>query len=462
MWFTTALAILLLQSPDLEKNRAIELAGIGFRAGNYVEAQRHIRLVLRSQPDDPYANDFLATTYLLQDNPEAALKYWNRIGAPRIEEVRTEPSVSINPILWDRAFAFSPAAPLSLADYEDTKARLDSLGVLSRSRFEFVPVGPGGENFDVVVHPLASGAFGGGWPGAAITVARGLPYQTIQYDVRNIRSAGLNVSTLMRWDSQKRRAWVTASAPINRNPKRRVAVSVDARNEIWDVGSEQFTIRKIDAALSIQSQVNARWSWASGLRASSRTSGKPDDRNGFLLTYQANLRHRVFSLPERRLTMNASGSFEFGKQFDRTTATTMLEWFPRPVGDDYKTTISFDAGRVGGMVPFDEYFGLGLDRDNEHLLRGHAGLRNGRKGAGPIGRHFVSTSIDVQKNLFNLGLLKASAGPFVDAARLTRAEPTLVDAGIQLRVSLLTGLTLDFSYGVDLRAGRGAFFYRSR
>jgi len=461
MWLATALALLLFQSPPLEKNRAIELAGIGFRAGNYVEAQRHIRKVLRSEPGDAYANDFLATTYLLQDNPEAALKYWNRIGAPRIADVRTEPEVPVNPILWDRAFAFSPAAALSLTDFEDTKARVDSLGVLARYRFEFVPIGAAGEDFDIVVRTLPANTFGG-WPGAIVALARGLPYQTIQYDLRNIQSAGLNVSTLARWDSQKRRLWLQASGPIHRDPRHRVEVSLDARNEVWDTGAEQFRLRKTEAAVNIRSQPNARWSWASGVRASSRTSGKLGDRNGFLLTYEASVRRRILSLPERRLSVSTSAGFEFGKQFDRTTATAVLEWLPRPVGGDYKSTVSIQAGRAASVVPFDEYFALGLDRDHEYLLRGHRGIRDGRKGAGPIGREFLLANLDVQKNLFNRGFFKASAGPFLDVARLRRSEPTSVDAGIQLRVSLVSGLALDFSYGVNLHTHLGAFFYRSR
>src|SRR6185436_10297823 len=110
---------------------------------------------------------------------------------------------------------------------------------------------------------------------------------------------------------------------------------------------------------------------------------------------------------------------------------------PRVVGDDYKSTVSVHAGRTGGLVPFDEYFALGLDRDRDYFLRGHRGIRDGRKGAGPIGREFFLTNVDVQKNLFNRGFLKAAAGPFLDVARLRRSEPTFVDAGIQLRVSLV-------------------------
>src|SRR5262245_19651391 len=164
MWLAAAFALMLLQSPELEKDRAIELAGAGFRDGNYVEAQRTIRQVLRSEPGNAYANDFLATTYLLQDNVEAALKYWNRIGEPRIGDVRTEPALPTNPILWDRSFAFSPAADLSLEDFENTKARIDSLGVLSRFRFELVPDNSAGKDFNVVVHALPADVFGAGWP----------------------------------------------------------------------------------------------------------------------------------------------------------------------------------------------------------------------------------------------------------------------------------------------------------
>jgi hypothetical protein len=230
---------------------------------------------------------------------------------------------------------------------------------------------------------------------------------------------------------------------------------------MWDTGLEQFTIRKTEAAINIQSHVNARWSWSSGLRASNRTSDKNGDRNGYLLTYQAGLHRRLLSLPERRLTVGTSAHFEFGKQFERMMISANLHWLPRAIGDDYESTISVRAGRSGGVVPFDEYFALGVDRDQEYFMRGHQGIRGGRKGAGPIGQEFMLANFDLQKNLFNAGFVKASAGPFIDLARLTRTEPTMVDAGISLRFSLVSGLTLDFSYGLDLRTRHGAFLYRS-
>ena len=274
MWTIAALSLFLLQSPESEHKRAlelaaagnieqakailvteqeknpndkrfpIELAAIGFKAGNYREARRYIHRALRIDPDDIYANDFNATVYLLQNNTEAALKYWNRIGRPHIENVQTDPAVSIDPVLWDRSFAFSPASTLTLEDFRNTKARLEFLDVLSLARFEFVPVG---ESFDVVLHPIPrTGGIGTGKLSTVAALARGLPYQTVEFDFRNLRSAGLNVSSLLRWDPQKRRAWVRAAGPIQKNPQRRLDVSVDGRNENWDLSQEEFTIRKAE------------------------------------------------------------------------------------------------------------------------------------------------------------------------------------------------------------------------
>jgi len=155
-----------------DKRFPIELAGIGLKAGNYREARHFIHRALQIDPDDIYANNFNATVYLLQNNTEAALKYWNRIGRPHIENVQTDPAVPIDPVLWDRSFAFSPASTLTLEEFRNTKARLEFLDVLSLARFEFVPVG---ENFDVVLRSVPrTGGIGTGKLGTVAALARGL------------------------------------------------------------------------------------------------------------------------------------------------------------------------------------------------------------------------------------------------------------------------------------------------
>src|ERR1700751_696538 len=92
-----------------DKRFPLELAGVAFKQKNYSCAVSNLRRALELDPDDSYASDFLASVYFLQNNLQAALKYWNRVGKPRIENGQAEPTPRVDPVLLDRAFAFSPA-----------------------------------------------------------------------------------------------------------------------------------------------------------------------------------------------------------------------------------------------------------------------------------------------------------------------------------------------------------------
>src|SRR6185369_3753542 len=84
----------------------IEEGGVAFRRKRYAEAERLLRRGVRLNPHDSYAAEFLATIYYLQGNLEAALKYWNRLGKPRIDRMETPPDFRVDPVLLDRAFTF--------------------------------------------------------------------------------------------------------------------------------------------------------------------------------------------------------------------------------------------------------------------------------------------------------------------------------------------------------------------
>jgi predicted double-glycine peptidase len=133
----------LLAMPELD------LASKAFREENLTEAREHLDAALRANPSDAHTNDFLGTVYFLEDNTEAALKYWNRAGKPAIENIRIEPSLRTDPILLDRAFAFSRGSVLRLGDFEETQARLNALRVFSRYRLELSP--NDSDSFDVTL-----------------------------------------------------------------------------------------------------------------------------------------------------------------------------------------------------------------------------------------------------------------------------------------------------------------------
>jgi len=106
---------------------------------------------------------------------------------------------------------------------------------------------------------------------------------------------------------------------------------------------------------------------------------------------------------------------------------------------------------------------LGLERDNDLWLRAHIGTRDGIKGSAPLGRSFFLSNWEMDKNVYNNGLLGLKLGPFIDTGKVfdtTTALATpkwLCDMGAQAKVSVL-GVGVAFSYGKDLRTGNNAFY----
>jgi hypothetical protein len=123
------------------------------------------------------------------------------------------------------------------------------------------------------------------------------------------------------------------------------------------------------------------------------------------------------------------------------------------------------AGKTVGQLPFDELFRLGLDPDNELRLRAHIGLRDGRPGSSPLGRDYLLSNWELDKNVYQAGLLGVKLGPFLDTGKITDPAPGLGsqkwlwDIGAQAKLRVL-GVGVVFSYGKDLRSGANAFYAR--
>src|SRR5262245_50870262 len=204
-----AFQIGLSQQPG-DKRFSLELAGVCFRKKNYAEAADHLRRALRIDPTDTYANDFLAGVYFLQGNVEAALKYWNRVSKPEIEDVRIEPAPRVAPALLDRAFTIAPASALDLRELQTTKARVRGLNIFADYRFN-LEARPDGK-FDMVFRARERNV-DSKW-GRLLALLRGLPYQSINPEFFNIRRRAINSESLIRWDAEKRRLWTNLSGPL--------------------------------------------------------------------------------------------------------------------------------------------------------------------------------------------------------------------------------------------------------
>jgi len=480
-----AFQIGLSQQPG-DKRFSLELAGVCFRQKNYAAAADHLRRALRLDPADNYANDFLASVYFLQGNTDAALKYWNRISKPEIEEVRIEPAPRVAPALLDHAFTISPAAALDLRELQTTKARVSGLNIFSNYRFD-LEARPD-EKFDLVFRARErNGDFKWGW---LIGLLSGLPYQTVNPEFFNIGRRAINSESLIRWDPEKRRLRTNLSGPLFGDPKRRFQFDLDLRDENWDVRRSfadpgpalgSLNLRRQAFAASLTSFVNGRLDWSTGFELSHRNfrdvaAGDiltPDLlAQGFQLKHLGQLNYKLLDAPEHRLTLEGRASSQFGRiwsqesrVFAKLQASMEARWFPQSAGDDYEMRGKVSAGQTLGETPFDELFILGVERDNDLLMRAHIGTREGRKGSAPLGRDYFLSNWELDKNVYGNGLMSLKLGPFLDNGKITYptgglgSQTWLWDLGAQAKVRAL-GVGVVFSYGKDLRSGNNAFYLR--
>ena len=464
----------------------VELAGVAFKQKRYPEAANWLRRALKLAPADAYASDFLGSIYYLEGNTEAALKYWNRVGKPQIAGISLQPEPQVNAALLDTAFSFSQASVLSLPALLTTEARVRGLDIFPRYAFD-LNAGPD-DKFDVVFRGAERNGWGANkWQGL-ISTFRGVFQQTIFPEYFNLGHSAINLESLVRWDAQKRRLEGSVSGPWRQNAKQRYSVQVDLRNENWDI-RPSFTglapllgsvnLRREAVTAGINSFVSGRWDWSTGVELSHR-----DFRNvfpgsaltpallsqGYQLKHLARLNYDLWRLPEKRFLVRSGVSSQTGRIWSQTSHSFLklqgslaAHWFPQQQGDDYEIQETVRGGKTFGQVPFDELFMLGIEQDNTLWLRAHIGTRDGRQGSAPMGRNYILSNSELDKNVYSNGLLGLKLGPFLDTGKITDSSPGLGaanwlwDTGVQAKVRVL-GARVTISYGRDLLSGNGAVY----
>jgi hypothetical protein len=300
----------------------------------------------------------------------------------------------------------------------------------------------------------------------------------------------VNLTSLARWDSEKRRVSLALSLPLYGDPRFRLRLYADARNENWNLAQAflgagapltDLNMRRAAAGAELHSAVNGRWSWSSGVEIANRNfrnlSGitspaeLPFFTDATSLAAWLGVQRTIVRVPEKRFTLDSSAQARSGREFANglgpfatLRGSLRAHWFPRATGDDYEMQAQFRAGATAGKVTLDELFQLGIERDNDLWLRGHAGTLDGRKGAAPLGRRYFLANWELDKNIFQNGFFTVKLGPFLDSGAvadssgLVGSQRWLWDTGAQCKVRMLGSLTIVLAYGRDLRGGRNVFY----
>jgi len=470
-----------------DKRFPIELAGVAFQQKRYAEAAAWLHRGLRLDPRDAYANDFLGTVCFLQGNLEAALKYWNRVGKPEIESVHPEHPLRIRPALLDRALAFAPASSLLLPQLRTSQVRIAGLETFPVAHFQLAARDDG--KFDVILNFQERNGWGANKEEALLSTLSGVAYQTLYPAYFNLDHSAINITSLVRWDSEKRRLGAELAGPLRQNPKWRYRLGFDLRDENWEI-RDSFTgpapllgalnLRREVASAEITSFNSGRWDWSAGLEFSHR-----DYRNvvpGSTLTPQLLLAgpqlkqilaigYDLWRVPEHRFTITTSGSSQLARiwsepaeAFAKVQGSLAAHWLPKPEGDAYEAWFQLRGGNTWGQPPFDELYMVGMERDNDLWMRAHVGTRDGRKGSAPLGLRYVLTNSEMDKNVYGNGLVTVRVAPFLDSGKITDPSGNLGssrwlwDTGAQAKLRVL-GVGLTFIYGKDLLTGHNAYYF---
>ena len=283
---------------------------------------------------------------------------------------------------------------------------------------------------------------------------------------------------------------LAVSTPLFGDPGLRLRLYGDARNENWNLAQTFFgagapltnlNMRRIAGGLEVRSIVNGRWSWSAGAEIANRNfrnlSGYTSPAERAFFTDATSVagwlrgQRTIVRLPERRFTLDSSAEVKAGREyadglgpFGTLRGSVRGRWFPLAKGDDYEMQAQIRTGATAGKATLDELFQLGIERDNDLWLRGHAGTLDGRKGAAPLGRRFFLADWEIDKNIYQNGFFTVKLGPFLDSGSvadssgLFGSQRWLWDTGAQCKVRVLGSLTIGFSYGRDLRGARNVFY----
>ena len=350
----------------------------------------------------------------------------------------------------------------------------------------------GQDDYNFVLHAVEENGWGANKWVAALSALEGLPYETAYPEYHNARGEAVNFDSLVRWDSQKRRLYLAVSLPPEHDPKWNFQAFADGRDENWNFTNSLFgataavtamKLRRVEVGVEFRHIQSGRWSWRTKAAFSRRTfdnfAGVPAVTaplfvSGDAVEWDAETNYRLLSMPERRITLDSSGTGGVARNFAQTSAgglfgrsegSLRFHWFPEATGDDYEMTSEFRGGMLAGAVPFDEFYTLGVERDDSDLwLRGISGTRGGEKGNSPMGRRYLLWNWEWQKVIYHDAYFEFRAGPVFDSGNI--ADPSgafgsrgwLWDPGAELTVRVLDTVNVVLSYGHDMRSGQNTFF----
>lgn len=426
-----------------------ELAGVRLRRGRIGEAIELARRALGSAPEDVHAARTLATALYVNDEPEAALDAWNRVGEPTVDLVRIAGlrRVSHRPVA--RQLGIRGGDRLTPRSLRLARRHLDELPAAALSRVEYTPTGGGRAD---VVAGLAERA---GLPDAplplAATAVRAAVYRELVLTAVSPIGLGETWSGAWRWWDGRPGVSFALAAPAGFGPPAVWRVAGDWERETYRLDAPLTQVRsreqRAGAALS-----SSMW-LLPDLRGAVRLGFDRWDAAGSHL--RGGLTGEARTAGDRlRLTFEADRwvSLEDGPGFSAMAAR--LEGVSRTRAEGVALSARAYVRGAGVDAPPTLWPGAGTGIARPDLLRAHPLLDDAAITGRSFDRHLAGGGAEVVRWFAPAALVRVGPAAFIDFAHTWGERPgaSHTDLGLGIRLTTAAGgpvLRIDVATGLS-------------
>ena len=437
----------------------VELAGLRFLEKKYEDAAAGFAAALIYQPD-PYAREMLAASLHLAGRTEDALKEWNRLGQPRLDDVAIKGLVHTRDRVVRRELALAPEGVLDLGRYRETRLRLEELGIFNRIELRPVPKQIGHVDLEV---DLAERHGLGDLVQVGIRSAVYAIRRKVVLRYFNLAGEGVNLGLDYKWQHAQPYLKGSIEWPRPFGLPANLRVEAMRARPTYDLG-QTFTLHTHGADVGLRRVVGPGTVAEVGWRIRNRTFGavRPDAPDGRVSGYQLGLDHRL--VDRRRNRFDASARFfqslaRLGSDISYPLGQVALRYhgfISLPDGKPIARSAlaaQLIVGRGGRRTPLDAMFTPGAASEMDYPLRGHYVRRQGILGGTVIGKDLDLLNVELRRRLAGGAHIQLGAVAFYDGARMRATAQggahKLNDVGLGLRLAA-RGLLVRFDYGRSL------------
>jgi hypothetical protein len=435
-----------------ERGRPVrELAAVRFRQERWHEAVRLGGRATRLSPGDDQAWRLLATSRFLDGDPTGALRAWNRIGEPVVEDVTLDGLERTRQDVVRAWLDIRIGELLTPARLLRARRRLEELPAAALSRVSFRPLGEGqaGVEAAVLERPLMARP----WQLALQAAADAVTERETRLRLNSVAKMGGSLELGVRWWERRPAVGVAARAPRALGLPGLVGAELSWAEQPYALSPDVQPF--VESALR-GGLTHADW-LTSSLRLELEVAGEKWNDRGSFISLAARLDQRL--LRDRvSLALDGRGGVSVSDEpgFGAGSATVAVRTSASP--ERVVARGRFSLWLASETAPLGYWPGAGVGHARRPLLRAHPLLQDGVISGPAFGRRLLHGGVEMEVRVAALGPLRLGVAGFVDWARAwdhpsaPGAGPSFADVGGGLRLRFpgnLPALRFDAATSLD-------------